>query len=455
MPIQEILDHFDGYMRKKKPVGIAGRIRAIRIHGGSSFWDIEDARGEMQIYMKRDSIGKKSYDLIEGTFDTGDIVWAWGKPFRTRKNEETLEVTRVEMLAKSLRPLPEKWHGLLDIEERYRKRYLDLIMNPEVRRTLILRSRITRELRTLFEREGFLEVETPILQPIPGGALARPFKTHLNALDIDLYLRIAPELYLKRLLVGHLEKVFELGRVFRNEGIDKVRNPEFTILEAYVAYEDAEGLMKFVERILSELVLRISGKTSVTFEEKTISFKHPWKSIEFGEFLKTYAGIDPKTATQGVLKQAIAKHGVKVGKQAGKWELVDELYKKICLPRLSDPTFVTHHPIEISPLAKRSRKDPGRAARFQLIVGGYEVVNAFSELNDPQDQMERFQAQKAARKAGEEETHEMDLDFVEALEYGMPPAAGLGIGVDRLAIILTNSKNIRDVLLFPTMRPKK
>lgn len=394
----------NGVVTGGKKITLVGRIRSIRGHGGSTFCHIEDGFGQIQIYLRKDIVGEKEYELFLSNFDIGDFIEVSGKLFLTQKGEKTLQVSSYKILTKSILPLPSEWYGLENIEERFRKRYLDLVLNNETKEKFVKRSEIIRKIRQFLEKDGFLEVETPMLQSMAGGAKAKPFKTYLNALDMDLYLRIAPELYLKRLLVGGFEKVYELNRNFRNEGMDREHNPEFTMLEFYAAYWNYEIMMDFTEKLLNSLDNKI--------------FKIPFKRIEYDKVVK---GEDEK-----------------------------EFFSKII-----EPTFVINHPLEISPLAKKLDKDPKKVARFQLIVNGMEIANAFSELNDPLDQAERFNAQELERKGGNEEAHQYDKDFVEALEYGMPPASGIGIGIDRLVVLLTNSKTLREIILFPTMKPKE
>ncbi len=395
----------EGVVTNGKAITLVGRIRSIRGHGGSTFCHIEDGSGQIQIYLRKDIVGEKEYNLFLDNFDIGDFVEVSGKLFLTQKGEKTLQVSNYRILTKSLLPLPSEWYGLENIEERFRKRYLDLILNNEIKEKFVKRSEIIKKIRQFLKENEFLEVETPMLQLMAGGAKARPFKTHLNVLDMDLYLRIAPELYLKRLLVGGFEKVYELNRNFRNEGMDREHNPEFTMLEFYVAYWDYNKMMDFTEKLLSSLDKKM--------------FKTPFKRVEYDKIVK---GENEK-----------------------------EFFSQI-----KEPTFVINHPIEISPLAKKL--DPakqGKVARFQLIVSGTELANGFSELNDPIDQAERFKTQELERKKGDEEAHRYDKDFVEALEYGMPPASGIGIGIDRLVALLTNSKTLREIILFPTMKPKE
>lgn len=451
--IGEVLNSFRKLSRTKKSVSLAGRVMAIREHGGSTFVDLLDASGKIQCYFKKDVL-KRKYDLFVENIDIGDFVGVSGYFFETKKGEKTLGVKAYDVLAKSFLPLPEKWHGLQDIDERYRKRNLDLLFNIDIKEKFILRSRIIEAIRSILGNEGFLEVETPTLQPIHGGALARPFKTHLNALNMDLYLRVAPELYLKRLLVGGFEKIYEMGRCFRNEGMDRSHNPEFSMLELYWAYIDYQKLMDFVENFFRRLTRVLFRKTAFIYEEHRINMKGKWPRLEYDLLLKKYAKLDYYSSGLHDLEKIVKKFNIKVEKSAAKVELADEIYKKVVQSKLIKPTFVINHPIEISPLAKRLENDHRKAARFQLVVAGMELINGFSELNDPEDQLTRFKKQEKTRRAGGE-SHPMDKDFIEALEYGMPPAAGLGIGIDRLVALLTNSHSLREVILFPTMRSKK
>ena len=404
--IEEGLINFERLARAKTKLFLVGRIMAIREHGGSTFIHFEDGSGRVQAYFKRDKLGAKNYKFFLDNFDVGDFIEVSGPLFKTKKGEKTLEVSDFKILAKSLLPLPEKWHGLKDVEERFRKRHLDLIMNPEVKEKFRLGSKIIEELRNILDSQGFLEVETPILQPLPGGALAKPFKTYLNVLRLDLYLRVAPELYLKRLLVGGFEKIYEIGRCFRNEGMDRFHNPDFTMLELYWAYQDRDSLMEFVEKTTKDLLKKIKGVSQITYQGKKINFKTPWKRIKFSQ-------IDFEKDRENLIQ----------------------------------PTFVVDHPVEMATLAKAKEKDPKLSHRFQLVVGGIELINGFSELNDPVEQERRFRIAKM-------ESERKDKDFLEALQYGMPPAAGLGIGIDRLVALLTDSYSLREVILFPTMRPK-
>jgi lysyl-tRNA synthetase class 2 len=452
--ILEALKNFSELSAKKEEIVIVGRIRSQRVHGGSTFIHLQDGTGKIQAFFRRDRLGERGYKFFLDNFDIGDFIEIRGILFTTKRGEKTLEVGDFKMLAKSLLPLPEKWHGLKDVEERFRKRYLDLIFNPEVKKKFEVRSKIIKEIRLFLEEEGFLEVETPILQPIYGGAKARPFKTHHNALDIDLYLRIAPELYLKRLLVGGFEKVYEIGRVFRNEGIDRQHNPDFTVLEFYWAYADYKGLMKLTERMFKTLLKKVIGKLEVEYDRKAIDFKPPWPRVEFYQIFRKYTKIDLEEIHPDALKKKAEGLGLKIEPGEGLSEVADKIYKKFCRPKIWQPTFIIHHPRGAFPLAKSQPKDKDKLANFQLVVGGWELINAFSELNDPVEQRRRFKEQEKAYREGFGEAQRMDEDFLEALEYGMPPAAGFGLGIDRLVALLTNSHSLREVILFPLMRPK-
>ncbi len=454
LPIEVLGRDFKKYVRSQKSVGIAGRILARREHGGSVFLDIFDDSTRQQVFVGKDRVGDDSFRELHDNLDVGDFIAVWGKAFYTKRKEPTLEAARWEVLAKSLLPLPEKWHGLSDVDERFRKRYLDILMNEGVRERFLARSRIIREVRTFFDKEGFLEMETPMLHPIPGGALARPFVTHHNALDIDLYLRIAPELYLKRLLVAGFQKVYELGKSFRNEGVDPKHNPEFTTIEWYAAYWDENDMMECVEHCFKYLIKAL-GIKKLSYGGKLISFTKSFPMISFKEVLRRYAMVlDYDKESRDSLALRARQLGIDPEAHESKGKIADEIYKKVCRPHLVQPTFITNHPLDISPLAKKHQKNPEEVRRFQLIAGGLEIVNAFSELNDPLDQRERFLAQEKMRAGGEKESHPFDEDFVEALEYGMPPAAGAAIGIDRLVMLLTDTENIKEVILFPTLKPK-
>jgi len=454
--IKEAVESFDQFTDKRSELFLAGRVIAKREHGGSAFLDIEDGTARIQLFFKKDSLGGKDYQFFSETVDIGDFIEARGTLFKTKQSEKTLEVKGWGILAKSLLPLPEKWHGLQDVEEKYRKRYLDLLFNPELKAKFAARTKIVEHLRQYLIANGFMEVETPVLQTIPGGANAKPFKTHLDTLGLDLYLRIAPELYLKRLLVAGFERVFEVARNFRNEGMDREHNPEFSMLEFYAAYWDYEKLMSFLEEMLEHVMRGNFGKTKIKYQGKDVDFKGPYKRITFSDLFKKYAGIDYDKSDEGDLKRKAEELSIVIEKSMTKGNIGDEIYKKTARPNIVDPTFIINHPLEISPLAKKLDDDPSHVARFQLIAGGMELLNGFSELNDPMDQHERFEAQeKIAKKLGGEEAHRMDEDFIEALEYGMPPAAGVGIGLDRLVALFTDSRSIREIILFPLMRPQR
>ncbi|MBI2023349.1 lysine--tRNA ligase [Candidatus Giovannonibacteria bacterium] len=447
--------NFSKLSKSKKNVGIAGRVMASRGHGGSIFLDVFDGSGKFQAFLAEDRVGADSFKLFSDNIDTGDFVALSGKLFNTKRNEPTLEVLKWEILSKSLLPLPEKWHGLTDVEERFRKRYLDILMNSDVKERFLLRSKIVSELRALLDKEGFVEAETPVLQPLYGGALAEPFKTHHRMLDMEMYLRIAPELYLKRLLVAGFSKVYEIGKNFRNEGIDATHNPEFTTVELYSAYIDAEELKKFIIKILGSLIKKVTGDTVFKFEENDIFFKKEVPSVQFWRVIERHALIlQPEKLSDEEFLLRASQLGIKVEPGASKAKVADEVFKKVCRPRLIQPTFITEEPVEVSPLAKNKRDDPTLVERFHLIVGGIELMNGFSELNDPEEQKKRMEAQEKFRKAGDKEAEPLDEDFIEALEYGMPPAAGLGLSIDRLTMLLSDTRNIKEVILFPTMKPK-
>ena len=452
--IAEFLKRFKRLEKSKEEVFLVGRIMAQRIHGKICFLDLEEEAEKVQLVVAEDKVGERSYQNFLDLIDIGDILQVRGRAFTTKRGEKSLEVLDWKILAKSLRPLPEKWHGLKDVEERYRKRYLDLIFNKEVREKFILRSKIISEIRKFLEREGFLEVETPILQTVYGGGRARPFETYLNALDLKLYLRIAPELYLKRLLVGGFEKIFEIGKCFRNEGMDKFHNPDFTVLEFYWAYADYKMLMKFTEKMFTHLIRKLFKKQKIVYQGKEINFKVPFKRIEFDVLFRKETKLDYDTQNKETLLKKAKELGLDLEENLPKFEIADEIFKKIIRPKIWDPTFVIHYPLGFQVLAKALENRPNRLANFQLIVAGIELINAFSELNDPIEQRKRFKEQQKFKEEGFEEAHPFDEDFLEALEYGMPPAGGLGLGIDRLVMLLTNSSSLREAILFPTMKPK-
>jgi len=443
----------NNFIKIKKEIFLVGRIKSKRGHGGAMFVDIEDGSGLFQLFFKKDHLGKKSFEEFIKLFDVGDFIQVRGDLFKTKKKEKSLLVNDYKILSKSLLPLPEKWHGIKDIEDRFRKRYLDLLFNKEVREKFVLRHKIIQALREFLIEEGFIEVETPILQTIYGGAKARPFRTKMNALNLNLYLRIAPELYLKELLVGGFEKVFEIGRQFRNEGMDKSHNPEFTSLEFYWAYADYKDLMKLTEKMFNYVIKKVFGKSKVEFQGKAIDFKAPWKRIDFYQLIKKDTGIDLKEIHPEALAKKAKAMGIEIDKGEGIAEIADKIYKKYSRDKLIQPTFIIHHPHGSFPLAKP--KDEYGLANMQLVVGGWEMINAFSELNNPTIQRERFKEQEKMFKQGYEEGMRTDENFLEALEYGLPPAAGFGLGVDRLITLLTDSETLREVILFPTMKPKK
>jgi lysyl-tRNA synthetase class 2 len=432
---------------------LAGRIVAMRDFGKAAFAHLQDYTGKIQVYFKKDKLGDK-FILIK-KLDIGDIVGLKGKLFRTRTNELTVEAEEVFLLTKSLRPLPEKWHGLKDIETRYRQRYVDLVVNPEVKQTFIKKSIIIKAIRDFLESQGFREVDTPMMQPIPGGATARPFKTYHNALGVDLYLRIAPELYLKRLLVGGYERVYELNRNFRNEGISTRHNPEFSMLEFYIAYRDYNFLMRFTEELMTQVAEKALGTLKVPYGDDIIDLSPPWPRIAMLDALAQQGVPDEAFGDREKASEWARANNIKVEAGAGLGKILDEIFKDKVEPGLVQPTFIIDHPVDLSPLAKRKPDNPGLVERFELFIASREIANAFSELNDPMDQRQRFQAQVAAKARGDEEAHWMDEDFVRALEYGMPPAAGEGIGIDRLVMLFTNSQSIRDVILFPQLKPEQ
>ncbi len=434
---------------------VAGRIVARRSFGKAAFVQLQDRKGRMQLYVKKDSIGDEAFEQFE-SFDIGDIVGAQGKPFRTKTGELSLHASEIRLLTKSFLPLPEKFHGLTDVETRYRQRYVDLIINPEVKEVFIKRARVIQLIRQFMMAKDFLEVETPMMQQIPGGATARPFVTHHNALDMQLYLRIAPELYLKRLVVGGFERVFEINRNFRNEGISVRHNPEFTMMEFYQAYATFEDLMDFTEELLCHVAEELLGTLELSYQGVAISFKRPWQRLTVKEAIVEHGAIDAKSLEDRELAFAYArKLGLELPADIGYGKLITELFEEVAEPKLIQPTFITAYPTEVSPLSRKNDHDPAIVDRFEFFCAGREMANAFSELNDPVDQKERFLAQVAAKAKGDEEAHFMDEDYIRALEYGMPPTAGEGIGIDRLVMLLTDSPSIRDVILFPQLRKEK
>ena len=449
----DIAAQFDELSEKETEVKMAGRIMAIRGHGKTCFMDMQDKTGRIQVYVRKDVIGEENYALIK-LMDIGDTVGITGTAFRTHMGELSIKANSVEMLSKSLRPLPEKWHGLKDVETRYRQRYVDLIVNPEVRDTFVKRSQIIRSVREVLDSHDFLEVETPILNTIAGGAAARPFISYHNALDMQVYMRIAPELYLKRLIVGGMDRVYEMGRVFRNEGIDNRHNPEFTSVEIYQAFADYRDMMDLTEEVVVKTAEKVLGTTTINYEGTTIELASPWKRMSMIEAVKEYSGKDFTNVTDLEEARAIAKElNVAVEPSFGIGKIINACFEEYVEDKLIQPTFITGHPKDISPLAKSNPENPEITDRFEAYIYGRELCNGFTELNDPIDQKERFLKQVEERANGDEEANMMDEDFVNALEYGLPPTGGLGIGIDRLVMFLTNSSTIRDVLFFPTMKP--
>ena len=435
-------------------VAIAGRLMAKRGHGKAGFAHLLDATGRIQIYAREDVLGPDRYALFD-SFSVGDWVGVQGRVFRTRTGEITVKAHGVSLLAKALRPMPDTWHGLQDTETRYRQRYVDLFMNPDVRETFRRRTKIVGTMRRFLDARGYLEVETPILQPLYGGAFARPFVTHHNALDAELYLRISDELYLKRLIVGGFEKVYEFSRDFRNEGIDRSHNPEFTILELYEAYADYEDMMRLTEAMLVEVIQEVRGSTVIEYQGTRLDFTPPWRRISMLEAVSEAVGENVSDLDPARLERLVEKHGIDSDPKGGVGGRLDDLFSELVQPQLVQPTFVLDHPKEISPLAKVNRRNPKLVERFEPFVAGMEIGNAFSEQTDPVAQDEAFDRQAEARAQGNEEAHPKDRDFLRALQYGMPPTGGLGIGLDRFTMIVTDSRSIRDVILFPQLRPEE
>ncbi|HUT83533.1 MAG TPA: lysine--tRNA ligase [Thermodesulfobacteriota bacterium] len=457
----EIRERFKDYtpedLKKVEDIfSLAGRIMAIRSFGKASFIHIQDRKGRIQAYIRKDTIGEEGFQLFE-KMDIGDFIGVTGKVFITRTGELTIEAKAIRLLSKSLRPLPEKWHGLSDVEIRFRQRYLDLIVNPKVKETFLKRVQIIKLLRDFLTERDFLEVETPMMQPLPGGALAKPFRTHHNALDMDLYLRIAPELYLKRLVVGGWERVFEINRNFRNEGISTQHNPEFTMLEFYGAYFTYRDLMDLTEEMICFVAKEIQGGLKFQYQEHELDFTPPWKRISMKDAILEYGKVDPDVIKDRASSFTCAKElGIDVPKEMNHGVILQEIFCAVVEPHLIQPTFVTDYPVEISPLSRRSDDHPEVTERFELYIAGREIANAFSELNDPLDQRERFVRQMEQKSVQEEGLfHTMDEDFLRALEHGMPPAAGEGIGIDRLVMIMTDSPSIREVILFPLLRSER
>lgn len=443
--------------KEGEKVKVAGRVMAIRGHGGLIFMDLRDESGQMQLVIKKDNVSEREW-MIQELVDIGDFVQAGGGVFKTKAGEISVEVKVFGLLSKAVRPLPSSWHGFKDVEERYRQRYVDLILNPEVRKVFDARTRMVRFLRQFMDKKGFMEVETPVLQPIYGGATARPFKTFHNALKSEFYLRIADELYLKRLIVGGYEKVYEIAKDFRNEGIDRQHNPEFTMMEFYWAYANYEDLMKLSEEMLGGAVKEVTGKYEIEYQGKKIDFSPGWERITFRDlvFRDTKIDIDEVKDEKG-LREMIKSRGLKVELEEveGYANVLDELYKEYCRPKMTGPVFLIDHPYEMKPLAKRKSGDPSKVASVALVVAGFEIFNAYNELNDPQDQRERWEEEKKLLEAGFKEAQMLDEDYIRALEYGMPPTAGWGMGIDRFTAIVTNQPNLKDTIIFPTLRPER
>jgi lysyl-tRNA synthetase, class II len=451
----DFLKDFDQLLADQKKIILAGRITSLRLQGGSCFFHFQDYSGKVQVFLRKDQIGEEDYKNFKENIDTGDFIEVTGIAFETKTKEPTLLAEGFKMLSKTLLPLPDEYYGLKDPDLRFRKRYLDLLVNPKVKDTFKLRSDVIKLTRQYFDKEGFIEVDTPVLQSVAGGATAEPFKTHHNALDIDMYLRVAPELYLKRLVVGGYDQVYEMARCFRNEGIDHQHNPEFTQIEAYWAYKDYTFLMQWMEKYFEFLVTSINdGDTKIKNGEDIIDFKGPYPRLDFKEALDKALKIDLDKTDDKQLVEIAKKAKLAVDKTWGRGKLLDELYKKFVRSKLIQPTFIINHPLELSPLSKKMPDRPNYVERFQLVVKTAELCNAFSELNDPLDQEERFAEQKKLREAGDAEAQGADAEFVEALKHGMPPTVGLGVGIDRLVMMLGDIENIKEVILFPTMRPK-
>ena len=449
LQIKDEFRDFDG-----QPVVIAGRLMTIRSHGKTAFANLRDLSGDIQVYFRKDVMGEEDYKYVK-MLDMGDIVGIEGHVFKTQKGEITVKVNKLTLLSKSLRPLPEKWHGLKDTELRYRQRYVDLIVNPSVRDTFVKRTKIVAKIREYLNSKQFMEVETPMMHAIPGGAAARPFITHHNALDIDIYMRISPELYLKRLIVGGLERVYEINRSFRNEGVSIRHNPEFTMMESYQAYGNFEDAIALTEGVVSYCAQEVLGTTKINYQGMDIDLTPPWNRINMQEGIKQYTGEDFDAIETLSEARAIADRlNVEYGEADGIGKIMNLCFEEYVEENLMQPTVVYGHPVEISPLAKQNREKPLTTERFEIFIYGRELANGYSELNDPIDQKQRFENQLKEREAGDDEAHRMDEDFVTALEYGLPPTAGLGIGIDRLVMFLTDSASIRDVLLFPLMKPE-
>ncbi len=448
---KDIKDNFEA--KEETSVSLAGRIMSKRGHGKVMFLDLQDSKGRIQIFAKSNVLGEELYSELK-TYDLGDIIGVKGEVFKTNAGEISVRANEIELLSKSLQILPEKFHGLKDIDLRYRQRYVDLIVNPEVKDVFIMRTKIIKAIREYFDDRGFLEVETPILGSVAGGANARPFMTHLNSLSMDMQLRIANELYLKRLIVGGFDKVYEMGKMFRNEGMSPKHNPEFTNIELYQAYADYKDMMELTEGVFAYVAEKVLGSTVINYQGVELDLTPPWKRIDMVDIVKEITGVDFNEINSDEAALAIAKEkGIEVQDGWTRGNVINEFFEEFCEEHIIQPTFVTGHPVEVSPLAKRNVEDPRKTDRFEAFINTWEFANAFSELNDPIDQRRRFEEQVESKKAGNEEAHPMDYDFINAIEVGLPPTGGIGIGVDRMIILLTNQASIRDILLFPTMKP--
>ncbi len=451
---QDVIDEFE-QDSESRMYEIAGRLVSRRGHGKTAFGHIQDPSGKIQIYIRKDVIGDEAFDQFDRFVDVGDVVWVKGHSFKTKMGEISIKVSEITLLSKSLHPLPEKFHGLADVETKYRQRYLDLISNAESRERFIKRSQIIRAMRSYLDSHEFIEVETPMLHPIPGGAVARPFVTHHNTLDMELYLRIAPELYLKRLIVGGMERVYEINRCFRNEGISTKHNPEFTTVEIYIAHHDYIWMMDFSEKMIQGIVKAVHGEMVVPFGEHSLDFGKPFERIAMRDAVVKYGGVSQQELSDDSIDATLKKHKISFDKKDASWgEKLYVLFDNLVESKLIQPTFITHFPVEVSPLAKRDPENPDFVSRFEMFIAGMELANAFNELNDPFDQAERFKQQAAAKDAGDHEAHHYDAEYVTALEHGMPPTVGYGLGIDRLTMLLTNTSSIKDVILFPTLKKK-
>ena len=449
---EKVVYDFDHDISQEKEYSIAGRLMLVRDHGKTMFALVQDRSGTLQLYIRKDEVGEEAFKLFTDQIDAGDIIWANGTVFKTKMGEITLKVKEISLLSKCLHALPEKFHGLVDVEQRYRQRYLDLISNPESKDKFKKRFQILKTIRKFLFEHDFLEVETPMLHPIPGGAAARPFVTHHNAYDMDLFLRIAPELYLKRLVIGGFERVFEINRSFRNEGVSTKHNPEFTMLEFYMAHGNYKDGIKLTEEMIQAVVNKLFNSSYVKYGEETLDFNAPFKKLSVKESLVEVGGLQEDEISEKNIDKLIKKHALEAPKNAGYGSKLFVLFEAFVESKLIQPTFIMEYPIEVSPLAKRNEENKEVADRFELFVAGRELANGFTELNDPFDQAERFKQQAESRQAGDEEAHYYDADYVKALEYGLPPTVGVGVGIDRLTMFLTDTSSIKDVILFPTMK---